>query len=184
MADQIAINVSDDELELDDILIVLPDTYRAKSRGPRLMKVLRERGIASHQVGVTTTADEVFRPESVALAHIFRAKGNEAPMVYVLDAQHCAAPFNAVTRRNTLFTAITRSRAWVRICGHGEDMATISSEVQQVVADNFQLKFRIPTDEDLTPVAPHPSRPACTGRGHGQEEHRPADFVPRSRRPR
>jgi len=161
VADQIAINVSDDELELDDILIVLPDTYRAKSRGPRLMKVLRERGIASHQVGVTTTADEVFRPESVALAHIFRAKGNEAPMVYVLDAQHCAAPFNAVTRRNTLFTAITRSRAWVRICGHGEDMATISSEVQQVVADNFQLKFRIPTDEDLTRLRHiHRDRPA------------------------
>ena len=125
------------------------------------MKVLRERGIASHQVGVTTTADEVFRPESVALAHIFRAKGNEAPMVYVLDAQHCAAPFNAVTRRNTLFTAITRSRAWVRICGHGEDMATISSEVQQVVADNFQLKFRIPTDEDLTRLRHiHRDRPA------------------------
>ena len=149
VADQIATNISTDELEPDDILIVLPDTYRAKSRGPRLMKMLRERGIASHQAGVTTSADEVFRPESVALAHIYRAKGNEAPMVYVVDAQHCATEFNAVTRRNILFTAITRSRAWVRICGHGDLVDVIVNEAQRVVDSKFQLEFRIPTDEEL-----------------------------------
>lgn len=161
VADQIATNIGTDELEPDDILIVLPDTYRAKSRGPRLMKMLRERGIASHQVGVTTSADEVFRPESVALAHIYRAKGNEAPMVYVVDAQHCATEFNAVTRRNILFTAITRSRAWVRICGHGDLVDVIVDEAQQVVDSQFQLKFRIPTDDELRRLRHlHRDRPA------------------------
>lgn len=161
VADQIATNISTDELEPDDILIVLPDTYRAKTRGPRLMKMLRERGIASHQVGVTTSADEVFRPESVALAHIYRAKGNEAPMVYVVDAQHCATEFNAVTRRNILFTAITRSRAWVRICGHGDLVDVIVDEAQQVVDSQFQLKFRIPTDDELRRLRHlHRDRPA------------------------
>ncbi|GMA40192.1 DEAD/DEAH box helicase [Mobilicoccus caccae] len=161
VADQIATNISTDELEPDDILIVLPDTYRAKTRGPRLMKMLRERGIASHQVGVTTSADEVFRPDSVALAHIYRAKGNEAPMVYVVDAQHCATEFNAVTRRNILFTAITRSRAWVRICGHGDLVDVIVDEAQQVVDSQFQLKFRIPTDDELRRLRHlHRDRPA------------------------
>lgn len=161
VADQIATNISTDELDPDDILIVLPDTYRAKTRGPRLMKMLRERGIASHQVGVTTSADEVFRPDSVALAHIYRAKGNEAPMVYVVDAQHCATEFNAVTRRNILFTAITRSRAWVRICGHGDLVDVIVDEAQQVVDSQFQLKFRIPTDDKLRRLRHlHRDRPA------------------------
>ncbi len=40
-------------------------------------------------------------------------------------------------------------------------MVTISSEVQQVVATNFQLKFRVPTDEDLTRLRHiHRDRPA------------------------
>ena len=163
VADQILTNLNGDELEHDDILIVLPDTYRAKSRGPRLIKVLRDRGIPSHQVGVTTSADEVFRPGSVALAHIYRAKGNEAPMVYVVDAQHGISDFNAVKQRNTLFTAITRSRAWVRICGYGDRMDTLVSETQQVIENDFQLKFRIPTEDQLRHLRHiHRDRPAET----------------------
>jgi superfamily I DNA and RNA helicase len=149
VADQIKINLTDDELEEDDILVVLPDTYRAKSRAPRLMREMRARGIPCHLVGVGTSVDEVFQSGSVALAHIYRAKGNEAPMVYVIDAQHAAADFNAVTRRNTLFTAITRSRAWVRVTGWGPNMGVIESEAAAVADNHFKLDFKIPTSDEL-----------------------------------
>jgi superfamily I DNA and RNA helicase len=149
IAEQIEQNISVDELEYDDILVVLPDTYRAKSRGPRLMRELRRRDVNCHLVGVNSSVDEVFRPGSVAIAHIFRAKGNEAPMVYVVDAQYAAHNFNAVTRRNTLFTAITRSRAWVRIAGYGDGMRAIAEECQTVIDRGFRLEFTIPTDEQL-----------------------------------
>ncbi|MGK3957606.1 DEAD/DEAH box helicase [Arthrobacter sp. R4] len=149
VADQIAINLNVDELEHDDILVVLPDSYRAKSRAPRIMRELSARGIPSHLVGVNTSVDEVFRAGSVALAHIYRAKGNEAPMVYAVDTQHAASHFNAVTRRNSLFTAITRSRAWVRITGHGEQMESIVSEVAEVVDRKYHLDFTIPTADEL-----------------------------------
>ncbi len=149
VANQIAENLTTDELEPDDILVVLPDTYRAKSRGPRLMRELRRLDIPSHLAGVNTSADEIFQSGSVAIAHIFRAKGNEAPMVYVLDAQFTATSFNVLSRRNTLFTAITRSRAWVRIVGWGENMASVSREVEQTIAKNFQLEFVIPTRAEL-----------------------------------
>ncbi|GCD48433.1 DEAD/DEAH box helicase [Streptomyces paromomycinus] len=145
VARQIQKNLDEDELEHDDILIVLPDVYRAKSRAPRLMRTLREHGIPSHLVGVSTSADTVFVRDSIALAHIFRAKGNEAPMVYVIDAQYAAGDYNAVTRRNTLFTAITRSRAWVRIVGYGAAMDVISREIDTVRQKNFQLEFTIPS---------------------------------------
>jgi superfamily I DNA and RNA helicase len=150
VAEQIVNNLEHDELEPDDVLIVLPDTYRAKSRAPRLMRELSRRGIDSHLVGVSTSAEEVFLSDSVALAHIFRAKGNEAPMVYVVDSQYAAANFNAVTRRNTLFTAITRSRAWVRILGWGNDMDAISREIDEVSRREFRLEFVIPTIEELS----------------------------------
>jgi superfamily I DNA and RNA helicase len=149
VASQIAVNLEVDELEHDDILIVLPDAYRAKSRAPKLSAELRRRGIDSHLVGVSTSVDEVFQPGSIAIAHIFRAKGNEAPMVYAVDSQHAVSDYNAVTRRNTLFTAITRSRAWVRITGWGDGMPVIATEAAAVVDHDFQLNFTIPTAAEL-----------------------------------
>ncbi|MBT3073727.1 MULTISPECIES: ATP-binding domain-containing protein [unclassified Streptomyces] len=149
VAQQIKKNLAEDELEHDDILIVLPDVYRAKSRAPRLMQTLLQHGISSHLVGVGTSVDEVFKRDSVALAHIYRAKGNEAPMVYVVDAQHANNDHQAVTRRNTLFTAITRSRAWVRIVGWGDRMDPIAREIDAVREKNFRLGFTIPSREEL-----------------------------------
>ncbi|WP_151083870.1 DEAD/DEAH box helicase [Nocardioides cynanchi] len=149
VAEQIAENLVNDELEHDDILIVLPDTYRAKSRAPRLMRELARHQIPSHLVGVNTSSERVFQPESVAIAHIHRAKGNEAPMVYAIDAQHAASNFNTVTKRNTLFTAITRSRSWVRITGFGERMPEIAAEVNRVRDNGFRLEFTVPTSAEL-----------------------------------
>jgi superfamily I DNA and RNA helicase len=149
VAEQIALNLTDDELETDDILIVLPDSYTAKTRAPKLISALRRHAISAHLVGVNSSVDEVFQPESVAIAHIYRAKGNEAPMVYAVDAQRAAQHFNAVTRRNTLFTAITRSRAWVRLTGWGHNMAPIAAEVNTVAAKDFMLSFDVPTAEQL-----------------------------------
>src|SRR5262249_10642680 len=125
IAAEIIKNVTEDELEPDDVLIVLPDSYRSKSRGPRLIHRLSQHNIAAHLVGVSSSVDAVFVPGSVAIAGIFRAKGNEAPMVYVADAQYGTGAVNVVTRRNILFTAITRSRAWVRICGWAEEAEPI-----------------------------------------------------------
>lgn len=149
VASEIARNLAEDELDHDDILVVLPDSYKAKSRAPSIMMALRRHGIPSHLVGVNSSVDEVFQPGSVALAHIFRAKGNEAPMVYVVDAQHGGVMSNEVTRRNTLFTAITRSRAWVRITGVGQNVEAIRREIDAVFANHFKLEFEVPTQEEL-----------------------------------
>lgn len=142
-------NLDEDELEADDILIVLPDAYTARRRAPRLAERLFRHRISSHLVGVQSSVDEVFISGSVAIAHIHRAKGNEAPMVYVLDAHYAVRPVNAVTRRNTLFTAITRSRAWVRICGWGDEMTLLDAELSQIQTKNFELEFKVPNAEEL-----------------------------------
>lgn len=149
VADRIHKNLTDDELEHDDILVVLPDSYRAKSRAPRLIRQLQSRGIKSHLVGVNSSTDSVFQNGSIALAHIYRAKGNEAPMVYAIDVQNAATERNFLTARNTLFTAITRSRAWVRIVGFGDSMSTIKNEIDRIVSNEYQLRFQIPTESQL-----------------------------------
>lgn len=54
-----------------------------------------------------------------------------------------------ITLRNTLFTAITRSRAWVRICGVGADMEVLCKEIKKCTDNNYQLEFTVPTIEEL-----------------------------------
>lgn len=149
VAQQILNDIGPGELEHDDILIVIPSAYTSKKRYARLARVLDDHGIPSHLVGVNSSQDVVFVRGSIAVAHIFRAKGNEAPMVYVLDAQYAGAAFNEVSRRNTIFTAITRSKAWVRVCGFGASMVGIATEVEAVRNADFKLKFTIPTAEEL-----------------------------------
>lgn len=145
VASEIARDLSEGELEHDDILVVLPSAYTSKRRYVRLSRILREADVPCHLVGVNNSRDEVFIKDSVAIAHIYRAKGNEAPMVYVVDAQYAGSVSDEVTRRNTIFTAITRSKAWVRVCGYGVRMAAIAEEVAKVRDAGFKLKFEIPT---------------------------------------
>ena len=86
--------------------------------------------------------------DSIAFSGIFRAKGNEAGMVYIINAQDCYSSFGELpTVRNRLFTAITRSKAWVRVLGVGEDMKKLEQEFLDVKHNNFQLKFTYPSEE-------------------------------------
>ncbi len=85
---------------------------------------------------------------SVAFTGIFRAKGNEAGMVYIINGQDCYDSFGSLaTVRNQLFTAITRSKAWVRVLGVGENMKLLQQEFESVKNNNFQLKFEYPTEK-------------------------------------
>jgi superfamily I DNA and RNA helicase len=149
IAESIQRNLNEDELERDDILIVLPNAWTAKSDAAVISEALRRRHISSHLVGVMSSVDEVFRPHSVALANIYRSKGNEAPMVYLVNAQACYGGAELTRKRNTLFTAITRSRAWVRICAWGPSSDALMKEIDDVRKQHFQLSFRIPTGPEL-----------------------------------
>lgn len=149
VAKQIKTNIEEDELEHDDVLIVLPTAYTARTASRHIIEALAGHGIASHLAGATTSADELFIAKSIAIAQIYRAKGNEAPMIYFMNADECFAGYELIKLRNILFTGITRSRAWVRISGTGSNMAGLVAEIDAVVQDNYQLSFTIPTTPEL-----------------------------------
>lgn len=150
LIDEIKRNIEVDELRHDDIIVVNPDPLTTRQKvGPIRAKLL-EAGIDSHVAGVDTEADTFFRTgeRSVTFTGIFRAKGNEAGMVYVINAQDChAAARNLATIRNRLFTAITRSKAWIRVLGVGQDMARLIDEYQALKSRGFELQFTYPTKE-------------------------------------
>lgn len=149
VAESVQRNLTEDELEPDDILIVLPSALTAKSDAAVIGGALQRRQIASHLVGVMSSVDEVFRAGSVALANIYRSKGNEAPVVYLVNAQVCYGGLELTRKRNTLFTAITRSRAWVSVCAWGASSEALMKEVDTVRVNGYRLSFQIPTEPEL-----------------------------------
>jgi superfamily I DNA and RNA helicase len=171
--------LTDEELRHDDIIVIHPDPISARERVGPIRKVLFDAGIQTHLAGVDTDADVFFRTEtaSVTFTGIYRAKGNEAGMVYVTNAQDCdGAGAGLATLRNRLFTAITRSKAWVRVVGHGPKMVALVREFEQLWAKKFLLDFIYPDDPVLSklrvglgaqksgPTCAHESGPSqCAG---------------------
>jgi superfamily I DNA and RNA helicase len=148
---QIQRNLAEDELIPDDIVVINPDPLKTKDAVGEARRTLLKMGINSNLAGVTTIADVFTEPGTVTFTGIFRAKGNEAAMVYVINAQDCfdaLSPRNVARVRNRLFTAITRSKAWVRVLGVGNAMSALKAEFEKAKAENFALHFRYPTEPE------------------------------------
>jgi superfamily I DNA and RNA helicase len=125
-------NLAKDELEPDDIMVIFPDPLTVRKKASPLIAALTKSRIPAHIVGVTSSRDEVFVPDSIAISGIRRAKGNEAPMVYVANSDYCWGGPALIMKRNILFTAITRSRAWVSLSGCGDAMEKLRDEIKKV----------------------------------------------------
>ena len=156
VASEIEKNLRDDELRADDIIVINPDPITTKDAVASIRKILYDKGIQSHVAGVDSSPDVFFDTdnESVAFTGIYRAKGNEAAMVYVINAHDCfqADDINMLNSdnakiRNRLFTAMTRSKAWVRVVGIGSQMDHLKAEYEKVKEKGFTLDFIYPTEE-------------------------------------
>ena len=153
LASAIETNINDDELEPSDILVVLPNAFTSKSIGGTVIRALFEKDIPAHLAGATSSRDEIFKPGSVAVAHVYRAKGNEAAMVYVLHAEFCQSGIEMSLKRNILFTALTRSKCWVRLFGVGQRMRNLCLEVDRVMEGDFKLEFDYPDQQKIEHLA-------------------------------
>ncbi len=151
LVEEIQRNLTQDELIPDDIVVINPDPLKTKDAVGSARQTLMKMGINSNLAGVTTIADVFTEPGTVTFTGIFRAKGNEAAMVYVINAQDCFGailPRNTARVRNRLFTAITRSKAWVRVLGVGKDMLALKAEFDKAKSEDFALRFRYPTEAE------------------------------------
>ena len=147
---QVMNDMENDDLTAEDIMVINPDPLTTRSKVGLIRRRLLDNGIPNHLAGVDTEADEFIRGGSVTFTGIHRAKGNEVGMVYVVNAHDCwSSRYNLARIRNRLFTAITRTKAWVRICGVGRKMEQLSEEYQRLRGNGFELRFCYPTQEEL-----------------------------------
>ena len=148
LVNQIEINLQEDELKYDDIMVIHTNPLTTREAVGKARALLFERGINSNLAGVTTSPDDFFNEQSIVFTGINRAKGNEAAMIYVINAQSCFSGYELATKRNILFTAITRSKAWLRVIGYGERMKELVAEYEKIKHEDFALKFVYPTEEE------------------------------------
>ncbi len=150
LSEAIQQNLQSDEIRASDIIVINPDPITTRARVGMTRRMLWDKGIQTHLAGVDTDPDTFFKTgtESVTFTGIYRAKGNEAGIVYIINAQDChSSAINLATIRNRLFTAITRSKSWVRVLGIGSRMEALKSEYNQLKENNFELKFTYPNAE-------------------------------------
>ena len=84
--------------------------------------------------------------DSIPFTTIFRAKGNEANIVFVINA-HKLQSISSYSR-NRIFTAMTRARFKVYLLGAG-NMQTFIDEAAAVKDNNYMLDFTYPTRAQL-----------------------------------
>jgi superfamily I DNA and RNA helicase len=153
IAGQVIRNLKDDGLNLDDIIVINPDPLKTLGAVAPIREILFDNKIMSHVAGVGNSPDTFMRDDSVVFTGIYRAKGNEAAMVYVINADDCVEGDGAsytssglARLRNRLFIAITRSKAWVRVVGVGPKMESLIKEYDEVKKRDYTLDFVYPTE--------------------------------------
>lgn len=147
IANEIRKNLEEDELEYKDIMVINCDPISTKTDVAPLRSMLFNMKINSHLAGVNTSPDDFYDDDSITFTSIYRAKGNEAAMVYVLNAQDTSGMIDVSRKRNILFTAMTRSKAWIRVCGVGKGMQSLEDEFNEVKKNDFTLDFIYPNEE-------------------------------------
>lgn len=147
IANDIERNIGEEELLPHEIAVIAFDPYSSVSDLSLLQTRLKERGIASVLPGRNTPAD-VFRTENnVTLTHIYRAKGNEASVVYVYGFEHvwwAKEDYQTITRRNLAFTAMTRSKGWLILTGLGRSAEALFQEIGAIQEQIGKVTFRVP----------------------------------------
>lgn len=168
VAEQIRADVFEEGLEPEEILVI-PLSRNRRSGQKNRNYVNEYLGTALGKHNIETNAvwkgngnksqddSKVFSlPGQVTVSAINRAKGNEAASVYVLGVDATSNEDwrgKELNRRNELFVALTRARAWCTITGSNPD-TPIHDEIQSVLSEvnqsNPELTFEVPSSKDLT----------------------------------
>lgn len=154
LVESIINDIQEEELRPEDIVVINPNPLTTKREvGAARDLLFSKSSINSELAGVSTSVDVFSKSGSVTFTGVFRAKGNEAGMVYIINADDSFVGWNksaTALERNRLFTAITRSKAWVRVLGIGKNMDGLIAEWNALRKHEYKLKFRYPTTEEKT----------------------------------
>lgn len=152
--DEILDLMTNQDVTPDDIMIIDLDSISLNDDFLRFRRVITEKtwDAANHswifEVNLVNKDNAVkFRiSDSIPYTTIFRAKGNEANIVFILNAHKLQSI--STYARNRIFTAMTRARFKVYLLGTS-NMQTFIDEADSVKDQNYRLSFVYPTKDEL-----------------------------------
>jgi superfamily I DNA and RNA helicase len=125
------------------IMVVTLDDRNARAYLGNISKQLGEGGIATNNLLADPYSDPAFWIEGmVTLSTVYRAKGNEAAAVFIVGVD--AIETSTRRGRNKIFTAFTRSKAWLRVSGVGAHASSLIQEVETALSKAPHLEFEVP----------------------------------------
>ena len=127
-----------------EIVVVSLNSYRAKENFFSLQRCLQAKSIPSIIPGIRQESEKFAEDGYVTLSTVYRVKGNEAPVVYVMNMDYLYDYVEEIKARNMAFTAITRAKGWCCITGVGEGMQRAMQEIDAIVADVPRFNFVFP----------------------------------------
>jgi superfamily I DNA and RNA helicase len=150
ICNDIARNINVEGLNPEDIIIISLDS-RQKHFSSEF--TLFSRLLAALDIEVVSGSedrDSFTQKDKVLITSIFRAKGNEAPVVYVYGFERVnGAEQEVLQNRNRAFTAMTRAKGWLVITGCGEEAAVFFEEIKHALSEIGSLTFYVPDKHQI-----------------------------------
>ncbi|MFV8531523.1 DEAD/DEAH box helicase [Ralstonia pseudosolanacearum] len=130
-------------LQPEDILVVALDDRNMRDYFKLLSASFAGHQIATNNIHADPYTEPPFTiPGKITLSTVYRAKGNEAAVVFAVGVD--ALALNLRSDRNKLFAAFTRTKAWLRVSGYKDSARRVAAEVDAAAACFPSLKFVMP----------------------------------------
>lgn len=137
-------------LKPEDIMVISLDDRNARSYFKELSYLLSDSDIKSNNILASKIDNPPFIIENmITLTTVHRAKGNEASCVFVLGIDSLHYSKNTRRTRNKIFTAFTRTKAWLRVSGVGQSAQHFVNEINQSLEKSPCLEFTVPNKTEL-----------------------------------
>ncbi|HXW73026.1 MAG TPA: ATP-binding domain-containing protein [Methylocella sp.] len=138
-------------LQPEEVLVIALDDRNARDYLAQIAEMLANEGISSNNV----IADPYNEPPftiigKVTLSTVYRAKGNEAAAVVAVGID--AVETKLRDGRNKIFTAFTRSKAWLRVSGVAPGASPIIVELRTAIANSPYIKFTMPDLKEIETI--------------------------------
>lgn len=135
-------------LAAEEVVVISLDDRHARNYFSRLSEALSEQGIATNNIIADPYNEPPFTLAGmVTLSTVYRAKGNEAAAIIVLGVDAVSTRTRA--GRNKIFTAFTRSKAWLRVSGISPKADGLFKELAEATRLAPEMKFIMPDLEEV-----------------------------------
>ncbi len=152
VASQIVLDVRNEGLMPEDLLVICADDKNTRGYQRLIAAELRKQQLTINNLQDNDFGlKDFFQRGEVTFSSIYKAKGNEAVVVFVVGVD-ALFHFPNARNRNTIFTAMTRAKGWLRVSGLGLAAERFKTEVETAKQNLPYLEFTYPEPGQLIKI--------------------------------